>query len=171
MLGRHRYYFDRVVCGATGVDHVEWLDFPSGEMRQDKEGHILWDREWHHFQFLPDGDRARSAWDGAWPTHRTGHNWDAIGKLRYATKMEWLLVEAKANLEELSSDCGATDADSIKLIRTTLDRTKVALGAPETCDWMRPYYQILQQTRRAPRAKQRRHPCTAAVRLLLWRRQ
>src|SRR5262245_1310041 len=77
MLGRHRSYFDRKVCGATGADHIEWRDFPSGESRRDKDGHVLWDREWHHFQFLPAGDGARMAWDGAWPTHRTGHNWDA----------------------------------------------------------------------------------------------
>src|SRR5262249_48544951 len=34
---------------------------------------------------------------------------------------EWLLVEAKANLEELFSNCGAKDGDSIKLIRATLN--------------------------------------------------
>jgi hypothetical protein len=93
-------------------------------MRRDKEGHVLWDREWHHFQFLPNDNPARTAWDRAWPTHRTGHNWDAIGRLRYGAATEWLLVEAKANIEELFSDCAAKDADSVKLIQATLSRTK-----------------------------------------------
>jgi hypothetical protein len=141
MLGRHRRYFDRKVRDATGADHIEWRDFPSGQMRRDKEGHVLWDREWHYLQFLSDDDPARTAWDGAWPTHRPGHNWDAIGTLRYGAAAEWLLVEAKANVEELFSDCGAKDADSVKLILATLNRTKTALGAPEVSDWMRSYYQ------------------------------
>jgi hypothetical protein len=141
MLGRHRNYFDEKVRGATGADRIEWRDFPSGQMRRDREGHVLWDREWHHFQFLPDNDRARAAWDDAWPTHRPGHNWDAIGILHYGSVKEWLLVEAKANVEELSTNCEAKDADSVELISGTLNRTKAALGAPEVSDWMRSYYQ------------------------------
>jgi len=54
---------------------------------------------------------------------------------------EWLLAEAKANLEELFSNCGAKDGDSIKLIRATLNHVKGVLGAPGASDWVRPYYQ------------------------------
>jgi len=142
MLGRHRDYFSRKVCDKTRADHVEWRDFPSGEKRTDKQGHILWDREWHHLRFLRKDDPAEIAWDAAWPTHRTGHNWDAIGILRYGTAEEWLLVEAKANIKELSSECAAKDPESIKLIGETLKRTKAALGVAEAHDWMRPYYQF-----------------------------
>jgi hypothetical protein len=46
MLGRHREYFNRKVCDATHADYVEWLDFPSGEKRPNKQGKILWDQEW-----------------------------------------------------------------------------------------------------------------------------
>jgi hypothetical protein len=148
MLGRHRDYFDRKVCGATGADHVEWRDFPSGEMRRDKEGRILLDREWHHLKFLPNDDPARKAWDSAWPTHRTWHNWDAIGVVGFGAVTEWLLVEAKSNLEEVFSDCGAKDDNSIKLIRATLSRVKGALGAPEASDWVQPYYLIVYLFRR-----------------------
>jgi len=141
MLGRHRRFFDQKVCDATGADEVEWLDFPSGDVRLDKQRHAIWDREWQHLHFLQDGNPAKSAWDAAWPTHRPGHNWDAIGRLRLGTAREWLLVEAKANLEELSSDCQA-EAHSLKAIRQTLDGTKAALGAPVTCDWSKGYYQL-----------------------------
>jgi hypothetical protein len=142
MLGRHRDYFNRKVCEATGADSVEWRDFPSGEMRRDGRQNVLWDREWHQLQFLPGDDPARIAWDAAWPSHRMGHNWDAVGRLRFGSKWEWLLVEAKANVEELLSECKAEDPKSVELIRKTLTATKLALGTPETCDWMRPYYQF-----------------------------
>jgi hypothetical protein len=66
--------------------------FSLRRMRHDNDGRILWDREWHHLQFLPNGDPARKAWDSEWPTHRTGHNWDAIGVLRCGAATEWLLV-------------------------------------------------------------------------------
>jgi hypothetical protein len=142
MLGRHRDFFNRKLCNVTAADDVEWLDFPSGEMRRDSQQLPRWDREWHHLEFLPSDDAARLAWQIAWPTHRPGHKWDAIGRLRYGKTTEWLLVEAKANLQELSSDCQAKDSESLKLIRGTLIRTKAALGVDEACDWMTGYYQV-----------------------------
>lgn len=142
MLGRHRGYLNRKVCEETGADRVEWLDFPSAEMRRDKLGRVLWDREWHHLQFLPKTDVARKAWEAAWPAHRMGHNWDAIGRLLFGAASEWLLVEAKANVEEIASVCQAEDIKSIELIQQTMNATKSALGVASNCDWMRPYYQF-----------------------------
>lgn len=66
MLGRHRQYFDRLVLGETAAASVEWLDFPSGEMRLDKDGNSSWDKEWHQLHFLED-ERAKTAWMEAWP--------------------------------------------------------------------------------------------------------
>jgi hypothetical protein len=74
--------------------------------------------------------------------HRTGHNWDAVGRLRFGAAHEWLLVEAKANVEEILSGCQAADARSVALIGETLNATKAALGVTASCDWMRPYYQF-----------------------------
>ena len=45
MLGRHRSYFDLQVLTETAADGVEWLDFPSGDVRMDKTGNPFWDRE------------------------------------------------------------------------------------------------------------------------------
>jgi hypothetical protein len=142
MLGRHRSYLDQKVLSATKADAVEWRDFPSNRGRQDDKGDFPWDREWEHVEFLAADDPARKAWDAAWPRQGTGPNWDAIAKLRYGNREEWLLVEAKANVEELSSACGAKSSDSIERIRKTLDQTKIALGVPSKADWMRPYYQF-----------------------------
>jgi hypothetical protein len=142
MLGRHRRFFDQAVRDITGADEIEWFDFPSGDMRVDKHGHAMWDREWQHLEFLTDDAPAKSAWDTAWPTHRPGHNWDAIGRLHFGAAREWVLVEAKANLQELASDCHAEDPWTRKAICQTLDATKAALGAPESCDWSKHYYQF-----------------------------
>jgi hypothetical protein len=149
ILGRHRAYFDAKLLAVTGADHIEWLDFPSGEMRRpsgemrrDISENVLWDREWQQLNFLPPGDSGASAWKGAWPTHRPGPNWDAIGRLRFGGTQEWLLVEAKANFQELLSDCQAADPASVQRISQTLNATKLALGVAQTCDWTRPYYQF-----------------------------
>jgi hypothetical protein len=142
MLGRHRSYFDRKVLDVTGADSIEWRDFPSGARREDTAGNVYWDREWQQVAFLDPGDYGRTAWNAAWPSRGTGPNWDAVGVLRYGVAQEWLLVEAKANVQELLSECGAKDAHSIKLIRGTLDQTKAALDVPATVDWMQPYYQF-----------------------------
>jgi hypothetical protein len=45
-------------CAATDAQSIEWLDFPSGEMRPDSERHVDWDQEWKHFNFLADDDPA-----------------------------------------------------------------------------------------------------------------
>jgi hypothetical protein len=142
MLGRHRQTFNLFVLADTGADAVEWLDFPSGGMRLNKSGDPTWDREWQQLSFLRDGAPAREAWAAAWPTRRTGPNWDAIGRLTYKDgAAEWLLVEAKANIEELDSDCQASDPDSLALIQETMAKTKAALGVAADRDWMTRHYQ------------------------------
>jgi hypothetical protein len=147
MLGRHREFFGRKVLEATAADEVDWLNFPSGEKcvvkdeRQGKQERTLWDREWRQLDFLPlpPDHQARQAWSAAWPTHRQAQNWDAVGRIRFGDKWEWLLVEAKANLEEIDSMCGAQDPKSVALITKTLDTTKAALGGASAADWTRPF--------------------------------
>ena len=120
MLGRHRKYFDKKVRDVTGADDVEWLDFPSDEMHlEDKKP--VWDREWRRLDFLPDTDPAKAAWEHCFPMQGQGHNWDAVGRLHYGSSLEWLLVEAKANIRELFSDCKAKDSRSRQLICRTLE--------------------------------------------------
>lgn len=140
MLGRHRNFFDREVRRTTCADAIEWLDFASGESHRNKNGITIWDREWQQLAFLPDGD-VKSGWPQVWPAHRPGQNWDAVGRLSFGDRQEWLLVEAKANVEELRSSCQAADPSSKDLIRRTLEDTKRALGAPEQRDWLNGYYQ------------------------------
>ena len=87
----------------------------------DKGGHIRWDRGWHHPQFLSNDDPARKAWDSVGRRMRPGttrRDWRAW---LWGTT-EWLLVNA--TIEELFSNWGAKDGDSIKLIRATLNQRR-----------------------------------------------
>jgi len=71
-----------------------------------------------------------------WP--RLGPQWDALGMTSQGYP---LLVEAKANIPELISHCGAKDPDSLRLIADRLKETQKWLGCRSTKDWMRDFYQ------------------------------
>lgn len=93
--------------------------------------------------FLQNDDAASIAWQTSWPSARLGgHNWDAVGRLKYGNSREWLLIEAKANVAELSSSCQAENPSSLNLIKKTLDQTKRNLNVAPSCDWLNGYYQF-----------------------------
>ncbi len=55
---------------------------------------------------------------------------------------EWLLVEAKAHIGEMQSDCEATEKGGLLTIRSTLADLKRDLGVPAERDWLVRYYQV-----------------------------
>lgn len=135
-LGRHRHLLDQRILAVVGGDSINWLDFGFNPNK-------TWpDAEIKSLDFLPEGHAARAAWEGFWPHGRGIHNWDAVGQVRFGDIEEWLLVEAKANLEELESNCGAKSARSLATIERAFDETKRALGVPENRDWLHGYYQF-----------------------------
>ncbi len=54
---------------------------------------------------------------------------------------EWLLIEAKANQQELHSSCQAKEAGGRSLIAQTLTAIKERLGVAADRDWLAGYYQ------------------------------
>jgi hypothetical protein len=70
-----------------------------------------------------------------WPSN--GPQWDALGK---TNRGDFLLVEAKAHIGELNSDCGA-GPESLQTIRQSLDEAGRFFGASSTCKWTGSYYQ------------------------------
>lgn len=134
-LGRHRQELDKRVLAATGGERVEWLDFRF----DDQNGG---DRELRGVEFLPADHKARVAWSTFWPTKGNAQNWDAIGRVWRGDSAEWLLVEAKAHLDELASTCGADrEKGGFPLIVETLKQTKQRLGIANGADWLTGYYQ------------------------------
>jgi hypothetical protein len=134
-LGRHRNLLERTIQEATGCGSLEWLDFGF-----DKNN--LWhDAEWKGLDFLIEDAVLQDSWQRYWPQGAGIHNWDAVARDCSGGKIAWILVEAKANLEELRSGCKAGNTDSLQEIRAAFDTTKKALGVPAEADWMSPYYQ------------------------------
>ncbi|MFA4902347.1 MAG: hypothetical protein WC600_06325 [Desulfobaccales bacterium] len=73
-----------------------------------------------------------------WP--KNGPQWDALGKT--SDGKAYILIEAKANVPELVSFCGAKDKDSLKTISTSLAETQQWLSCRESrIDWKFGFYQ------------------------------
>ena len=72
-----------------------------------------------------------------WPSN--GPQWDALA--RASETGPFLLIEAKANLPELTSSCGADSEASLELIRRSLQSTQDYLGCSPLIDWTSDYYQ------------------------------
>ncbi len=73
-----------------------------------------------------------------WP--KNGPQWDALGTT--SDGKAYILVEAKANVPELVSFCGAEDKESLKTISTSLAETQRWLNCREPCiDWKCGFYQ------------------------------
>lgn len=72
---------------------------------------------------------------GFWPL--SGPRWDALGRAGNT----YLLVEAKANIPELISDCHASATHSREMIAAAMLRTQQWLGVRPRIDWLTGFYQ------------------------------
>jgi hypothetical protein len=134
-LGRHRYLLDKYVLKATGADTIAWLDYPFDTNKTWLDGELT------GLDFLEPEDAARKEWTNVWPRRGNPPNWDAVGRIRRNGVDEWLLVEAKANVQELKSSCGAKEEGGRPLIIRTLANVKSTLGVADDRDWLNGYYQ------------------------------
>jgi len=138
-LGYHREHLNERICSVTGHNAVRWLDFGFSGNGTDSE--------LTGADFLSGGnsqeEEAMAAWKDAWPHTGTQHHWDAVGRsvARNGTP-EWVLVEAKANVEEMNSACGAVSPESLKMIASAMELTAGSLGVTDTEAWMNGYYQF-----------------------------
>lgn len=135
-LGRHRAELNERILTTLRADRVEWLDFP----KQQVEGGLV-DREWKSLDFMTD-PQTLTQWRELWPQGAGIQNWDAVGRIQINGQNEWLLVEAKAHRDEITSTCGAKLEGGFEKIRQALDATKRALGVDASHDWLNGYYQF-----------------------------
>lgn len=70
-----------------------------------------------------------------WPM--SGPRWDALGRAGNT----YFLVEAKANVPELISDCQASSPQSRDMITESMRRAQQWLGARPRIDWVTSFYQ------------------------------
>jgi hypothetical protein len=132
-LGRHRRAFDLRAGKALGGEVLGWLDChfdPTQAWLDGKRAGL---------DFVEDA-AVQAAWSAWWPQGGGSHHWDAVGRYRAGAETGWLLVEAKANLEELASDCTAEPEGGRARIEAALAEVKAALGVDAARDWLRGHY-------------------------------
>jgi hypothetical protein len=134
-LGRHRNRLDQRVLNLTGADNVAWLDHPFDPNKTWLDGELK------GLDFLEPNDPTCKKWANVWPQQGNPPNWDAVARIQINGVAEWLLVEAKANLQELRSSCKAKAEGGRPLITDTLAAVKPTLGVAEDRDWLNGYYQ------------------------------
>ena len=137
-LGYHRSYLNDQVMELIGAHSMEWLDFGFSEVNDP----LHYDKEVKGLEFIQDTD-VQKKWQRFWPQTGNSQNWDAIGKANINGETEWLLVEAKAHVQELNSNCGAKNYSSLNKIRNALKETIETIGdiSKPTDYWLTPYYQ------------------------------
>lgn len=137
-LGYHRDYLQNSILQITGGSHIQWLDFPFSTVNQA----LHHDQEWQGIEFIDDAN-VQKKWDAFWPQTGNPPNWDAVGKLLGSNGEEWLLIEAKAHLEEVHSSCAATHPKSVEMINNALFASQASFASKvTTSQWLSPYYQF-----------------------------
>jgi hypothetical protein len=134
-LGYHRHSLNLTIETKSSGKVIDWLDFAFG--REEKA-----DREWRGVDFVDSTRGIKSAHVAFWPQSGNRPNWDAVGRLESNSGVEYLLVEAKAHVEELRSTCSASGKGGLSAIRNALGETIAAHHFDARVEeWLSPYYQ------------------------------
>lgn len=136
-LGRHRDALNRAIAQATNglVEVRQWVDFHCS----DSPPH---DEERKGFDFLADED-LRSKWQTFWPQTGEPINWDAVAEYEEDGVTAWLLVEAKAHVEELKGSPTGAGNQSRRMIQEAMLATRLALNSDQAmpvADWLDGHY-------------------------------
>ncbi len=137
-LGYHRSLLSQKVAATLGASRVEWLDFPFSSVG----GPLQDEREFKGLEFLGNKEML-AKWSQFWPQSGNVQNWDAIGRAAIGDEKVWILVEAKAHLEEVKSHCRAKRSPSRAKIVNALAQVRKHLEATRQPleHWLEPYYQ------------------------------
>ena len=135
-LGHHRNELNKIIREQTRLKgELEWLDFPKDNNRLSLDG------EYKGVNFLKGKineckyDELRSEWNKYW---RYSQNWDGVILHKKGNSEEWIIVEAKANLEEIKSN---TNSSSKQNLQNIFQDTQKDLSI-ENRNWFGEYYQL-----------------------------
>lgn len=118
---------------------IEWLDFKfSG-----KNIILQQDEEYKGVEFLNNTYLSKK-FATYWPSKGNVQNWDAVGIIKNDQGNEWILVEAKANIPEIESDCGASSQNSLNMIDNAFLKTIsfLNINSKTPLNWRKNYYQF-----------------------------
>ena len=138
-LGRHRQKLNNEISKVMKATEVSWMDF---QFKRTEHG---WhDAELKSLDFMEkELQPVVKTLKAKWPHGGGVPNWDAVGKVKIADNWEWLLIEAKAHIGELRSNCGAEEGKKGKMmISKAINTVKENLNVPPTADWLSGYYQF-----------------------------
>lgn len=135
ILGRHRAKFTAELLRVTSGTSIDWIDF---DISPDEWAH--YDSELKALSFLHN-EQTQKAYRTFWPQSGNPVNWDSVGILRRPNLNETILLEAKANIQEIKSSSGASGA-SMELIHKSIDRAMRDVSRKVDVEWTRNYYQF-----------------------------
>lgn len=140
MLGHHRDYFFKELKGQIGLSldsEIHWLDygFDGKNISGDKE---YVEREF--FKAIPEifTPEVMTKFEKDDFGKILNQNWDGI----FWVDKTVYLVEAKAHIVEIKSDCQASSQNSISKINKCFEETKAWFGISSNNDWKNTYYQM-----------------------------
>ncbi len=140
MLGHHREYFFKELRSQLHLpqdSEIHWLDYGfdekkvSGDKEYIKRGFFEKIPEIFTPKIIADIDKDRFG-------IKLNQNWDGIfwvGKVVY-------LVEAKAHIKELFSDCQSDNKNSLSVIDGYFKETREFFNISSNNDWKKTYYQM-----------------------------
>ena len=144
-LARYRSKMNEKIKDEIDCQNIEWLDFvPGGEYNPENPAKvILPDKEWEGLNFLKEteDEKAIKEWKKFWPQSGKSQNWDAIANAKINNQNTWILVEAKAHIDESKSDCSAHSDASIEIIDKAFKKTQQRFVITGENDWKKNYYQ------------------------------
>lgn len=131
LVNRAPHLLDRAIAphlNLSPTDRILWLSPLAGDAYAEYRDEMLLSKIEARAEAAP--------LSGFWPTR--GPQWDALGR---TSRGEPLLIEAKAHIPELLSPPTQATGTSLRMIRTSLNRVKWAVGSRAAADWDRIYYQ------------------------------
>lgn len=139
MLGHHREYFFRELRSQIDLpDNVEihWLDYPWDSKMISGDGEYI---QRNFFEKIPEifTEEVMSKFEKDNFGDKLKQNWDGI----FWVKDTVYIVEAKAHLKEIESNCGAGKKSS-SIIEGYFKETREYFEISSANDWTKTYYQM-----------------------------
>jgi hypothetical protein len=133
-MGRHREELNKRILQKIGNDKapIDWLDFKFDRKKP------WYDAELKGLEFLRNIEwtTVKYEWTRFWPQPRGNRgimNWDTVARIGSEGK-EYLLVEAKANIEEMNKP--SSEKRRAEKIRVAFEKTKKWLKVPQENNWL-----------------------------------
>jgi len=92
-LGYHREYLSRKTLEVINGNSIEWLYFEFSK----ENAPLRDDKEFLGLEFIRDA-QVQEKWKSFWAQTGNSQNWDAIGKIHFDNRDEWLWLKQRVTL-------------------------------------------------------------------------